>query len=195
VTKVRRSDGEAAYQAALIEFAAQLDEKDPERAASLVASAYGSEDEVRAAAHIGQIRYAVNYLEFLCGSPDTYARAGDLSLQALGRLMVAVDAIASEIAQIQPSGWALMPGAAYAEDPDPPTKPVLNSLQSATLVCIASGHTVRVIAERRGISERAVNETLKKCRDLLGATTTEHAVAMAVTSGEFTYACRPRSAL
>jgi DNA-binding CsgD family transcriptional regulator len=184
---IRRSDGEDAYQSALRAFTQKIAETDPGEAAALIGGAYGSEDEIRAAAHLGQIRALVDYLEALCASPDTYARAADLSPQALGRLSIAVEAIASELAQIQPSGWALLPGAAYASDPDPSTKPVLNGHQAATLLCIASGHDAKEIANRRGIGERAVNDTLKKCRQLLGANNTTHAAFMAHQSGEFTY--------
>ena len=126
-TVVRWSDGEDAYKKALLDFSDRLAKEDPQQAAELVAGAYGSADEIRAAANLGQIRYAVDYLQHLCASPDTYARAGDLSPQAIGRLLVAVEAISGEIAQIQPSGWALLPGSRYNEDPDPPTKPTLSN--------------------------------------------------------------------
>jgi DNA-binding NarL/FixJ family response regulator len=188
MSTTRWSDGEAAYSDALRAFAEQIAKTDSTTAAELVASAYGSADEVKAAANMGLIRAVLDRLCELHDDPETVARAADLSPQVIGRVYIAVEGIDAELAELEPSQFRLSSAHRYTDDPEPPTKPILTAYQAAVLLCVSRGYESKQIAELRGLkSEKAINATLKRCRELLGARTTTAATHIARDAGEFSY--------
>ena len=146
---VKWSDGEAAWEQALNDYAKTLAESDPQSAAELLAGAAGGADEARAAANIALLSDAADQLATLTSDPDVFARAADLSSQCIGRVFIALDAINAELVEIAPSSFRLISEHSGFLDAEPPTKPVLTDYQAAVLWCAASGYENEEIAALR----------------------------------------------
>jgi len=194
MTMVKWSDGEAAWEQALNDYAKTLAESDPQSAAELLAGAAGGADAARAAANIALLSDAADQLATLTSDPDVFARAADLSSQCIGRVFIALDAINAELVEIAPSSFRLISEHSGFLDAEPPTKPVLTDYQAAVLWCAASGYENEEIAALRNpqVTPRAIRDTLGHCRERLGARTDRHAVAIAFRGGEFSHH-RPRA--
>lgn len=92
MTTVKWSDGEAAWEQALNDYAKTLAESDPQSAAELLGGAAGGADAARAAANIALLSDAADQLATLTSDPDVFVRAADLSSQCIGRVFIALDA-------------------------------------------------------------------------------------------------------